>query len=129
MTQPPAGHDPASAARRITAIHTREPGPRYTALDEHADWLVDHVMWLKTQLAAAEARIVKATGYAPDGAHDGEITRLEGHVNAAEYWVHQADNFDFPDPCRTECLQLAGIHAQLAAAIAASGMPELNEPL
>ena len=47
-----------------------------------------------------------------------EPTRLEGHVNAAEYWLSQADIFNFPDPARTECLQLAAIHASLAQALA-----------
>lgn len=49
---------------------------------------------------------------------DEEPTRLEGHVNAAEYWLNQAGIFNFPDPARTECLQLAAIHASLAQALA-----------
>lgn len=44
--------------------------------------------------------------------------RLEGHINAAEYWLHQADIYNFPDPIRTECLQLAAVHASLAQALA-----------
>lgn len=47
------------------------------------------------------------------------VGRYEGHVNAAEHWVMQADNFDFPNPIRTECLQLALIHACLAQALSA----------
>lgn len=50
-----------------------------------------------------------------------EPTRLEGHVNAAEYWLNQADSYNFPDPIRTECLQLAAIHASLAQALATAG--------
>lgn len=49
---------------------------------------------------------------------DEEPDRLEGHINAAEYWLHQAGIYDFPDPARTECLQLATIHASLAQALA-----------
>ena len=49
---------------------------------------------------------------------DDEPTRLERHINAAEYWLNQADLFDFPNPIRTECLQLAGIYAELAGALA-----------
>jgi hypothetical protein len=49
---------------------------------------------------------------------DEAVGQLEGHINAAEYWVMQADNWDFPNPVRTECLQLAAIHASLAQAIA-----------
>lgn len=48
-----------------------------------------------------------------------EPGRLEGHVNAAEYWLNQAGIYEFPDPARTECLRLADIHARLASAIAA----------
>lgn len=43
---------------------------------------------------------------------------LQGHVNSAEHWLRQADNFGFPHPARTECLQLASVHALLAQAIA-----------
>jgi len=50
-----------------------------------------------------------------------EPTRLEGHVNAAEYWLGQAGIYNFPNPARTECLQLAAIHASLAQALAATG--------
>ena len=49
---------------------------------------------------------------------DDEPTRLEGHVNAAEYYLGQAENFNFPDPARTECIRLAGVHATLADALA-----------
>ena len=49
-------------------------------------------------------------------------TRLEGHINSAEYWLNQADNWDFPHPIRTECLQLAATHAALAQALAVSGV-------
>jgi hypothetical protein len=54
---------------------------------------------------------------------DSEPTRLEGHLNAAEHWIRQADNFDFPNAARTECLQLASIHATLAQALAIAGLP------
>jgi hypothetical protein len=50
---------------------------------------------------------------------DEQPGRLEGHINAAEYWLHQADIYDFPHPARTECLQLAAIHASLAQALSA----------
>jgi hypothetical protein len=53
------------------------------------------------------------------GQGDGEPTRLEGHLNAAEYWLMQADNFEFPNAARTEMIQLAAIHASLAQALAA----------
>lgn len=53
-----------------------------------------------------------------DEADEEEPTRLEGHVNAAEYWLSQADIYEFPNPARTECLQLAAIHASLANALA-----------
>lgn len=46
---------------------------------------------------------------------------LQGHINAAEHWVRQAGNFEFPNPIRTECLQLASIHASLAQALALTG--------
>jgi hypothetical protein len=49
---------------------------------------------------------------------DEQPHRLEGHINAAEYWLGQADIYDFPDPVRAECLQLAAIHASLAQALA-----------
>ena len=50
---------------------------------------------------------------------DERPCRLEGHINAAEYWLNQADIYNFPDPIRTECLQLAAIHASLAQALSA----------
>ena len=43
--------------------------------------------------------------------------RLARHINAAEYWLNQADIYEFPNPVRTECLQLAGIHAAIAQAL------------
>lgn len=46
--------------------------------------------------------------------------RLAGHLNAAEYWLNQADIYEFPNPARTECLQLASIHAALAQALSAT---------
>jgi hypothetical protein len=46
-----------------------------------------------------------------------EPGRMEGHINAAEYWLNQAGIYNFPDPARTECLQLASIHASLAQAL------------
>jgi hypothetical protein len=49
-----------------------------------------------------------------------EPSRLEGHINAAEFWLMQAGNWEFPNPIRTECLQLAAIHAPLAQALSAS---------
>lgn len=55
------------------------------------------------------------------GGHEQEPTRLEGHINSAEYWLNQAGIYKFPDPSRTECLQLAAIHASLAQALAAAG--------
>ena len=45
--------------------------------------------------------------------------RMEEHINAAEYWLNQADIYNFPDPIRTECLQLAAIHASVAQALGA----------
>ena len=48
---------------------------------------------------------------------DEQPGRLERHINAAEYWLNQADIYNFPDPIRTECLQLAAIHASLAQAL------------
>ena len=54
----------------------------------------------------------------PDSAEDEEPTRLERHINAAEHWLQQADLYEFPNPVRTECLQLAAIHAGLAQALA-----------
>ena len=53
-----------------------------------------------------------------DKTDDEQPTRLERHINAAEYWLSQADIYNFPDPARTECLQLAAIHASLAQALA-----------
>jgi hypothetical protein len=47
-----------------------------------------------------------------------EPSRIDGHVNAAEHWMMQADNWDFPHPARTECIQLASIHAGIAQALA-----------
>ena len=58
------------------------------------------------------------------GRHGDELTRLERHVNAAEYWLNQADIYDFPSAVRTECLTLASIHAALAQAL--SLMPREN---
>ena len=55
-----------------------------------------------------------------------EPDRLEGHINAAEYWLNQAGIYDFPNPIRTECLQLAAIHASLAQAL--GGRPDLVVP-
>jgi hypothetical protein len=55
------------------------------------------------------------------GRGSDEPGRLERHINAAEYWLHQADIYDFPKPIRTECLQLAAIHAALAQALAQAG--------
>ena len=49
-----------------------------------------------------------------------ELSRLDEHLNSAEYWLHQADIYVFPNPIRTECLQLAAIHASLAQALATS---------
>jgi hypothetical protein len=49
---------------------------------------------------------------------DAEPDRLERHINSAEYWLNQADLYNFPDPIRTECLQLAAIHASIAQALA-----------
>lgn len=54
---------------------------------------------------------------------DAEPTRLEGHLNAAEFWLRQADNYNFPNPARTECIQLAQVHATLADALARTGPP------
>jgi hypothetical protein len=51
---------------------------------------------------------------------DPEPGRLERHVNASEYWLQRAGYYDFPSPIRTECLQLAAIHASLAGALAAT---------
>lgn len=51
------------------------------------------------------------------GEADEQPDRLKGHINAAEYWLNQADIYDFPNPARTECLQLASIHASLAQAL------------
>jgi len=56
-----------------------------------------------------------------DSGRDPDITRLQEHLNSAEYWIMQAGNFEFPNPARTECLQLAAIHASLAQAIATAG--------
>ena len=56
-----------------------------------------------------------------------EPNRIERHVNSAEYWLNQADIYTYPDPIRTECLHLAGIHAQLAQALAAAKIPEDDE--
>lgn len=52
--------------------------------------------------------------------NDEEPGRLEGHINAAEYWLRHADIYDFPNPARTECLQLAATHASLAQALTAA---------
>ena len=49
---------------------------------------------------------------------DEEPMRLEQHVNAAEYWLDQADIYAFPNEIRVECLKLAAIHAELAGALA-----------
>ena len=49
---------------------------------------------------------------------DDEPDRFERHVNAAEYWLNQADIYDFPNEIRVECLKLAAIHAELAGAMA-----------
>ena len=51
---------------------------------------------------------------------DQEPDRLERHINAAEHWLQQADLYAFPNAVRTECLQLASIHAALAQAISAA---------
>jgi len=49
-----------------------------------------------------------------------EPNRLERHINSAEYWLVQADvnGGNFPSPMRTEMLELAAIHANLACALA-----------
>lgn len=61
---------------------------------------------------------------------EDEPTRLEGHLNSAEYWLNQAGIYEFPNPARTECLQLAAIHASLAQAIAlAESMQNRNGAL
>ena len=57
----------------------------------------------------------------------GEPDRLEGHINSAEYWLNQAENYNFPDPIRTECLQLAAIHASIAQALAVSTSLRVNK--
>lgn len=49
-----------------------------------------------------------------------EVSRLQGHINAAEYFLGQASRYNFPNPIRTECLQQAAIHASLAQALAAA---------
>ncbi len=46
---------------------------------------------------------------------------MQQHINSAEYWLMQADLYDFPNPARTECLQLASIHASLAVALKGAG--------
>lgn len=57
----------------------------------------------------------------------GEPSRLEGHINSAEFWLNQAESYVFPDPIRTECLQLAAIHASLAQALAVSNLTTQGE--
>lgn len=52
---------------------------------------------------------------------------VQDHVNAAEHWIRQADNFAFPNAARTECLHLAPVHATLAQALAIAGQkPETD---
>ena len=59
---------------------------------------------------------------------DEKPGRLERHINSAEYWLHQADLYNFPDPIRTECLQLVAIHASLAQALAGAGLATADKP-